>query len=79
MKPPKTEEEIREERRRQRWNAFWTPFITLTAIVSSVSMAMMLIHTCQQRNLPVPIVPPDSPLNQLRPSEAPPDPANPKR
>jgi hypothetical protein len=62
--PPKTEKEIREERWRQRWNAFWTPFITLTAVVSSVAMLMVLIQTCQQRNLPVPLLPPTSPLNR---------------
>jgi hypothetical protein len=61
---PKTEKEIREERWRQRWNAFWTPFITLTAVVSSVAMLMVLIQTCQQRNLPVPLLLPTSPLSR---------------
>jgi len=59
---PKTEEDIREERRRQRWNAFWTPFITLTSVVASISMLMALIQTCQERNLPTPLLPPTSPL-----------------
>jgi hypothetical protein len=69
--PPKSEEDIREERRRARWNAFWTPFITLTALVSSVAMLMLLIQTCQERNLPVPLLPPTSPLNRPSPSTAP--------
>ena len=66
---PKTEEDIKEERRRQRWNWFWTPFITLASVVSSVAMLMMLIQTCQQRNLPIPLVPPTSPLHQPVPAE----------
>ena len=68
---PKTEEDIKEERRRQRWNWFWTPFITLASVVSSVAMLMMLIQTCQQRNLPIPLVPPTSPLHQPGPDKAP--------
>ncbi|HSE90646.1 MAG TPA: hypothetical protein VLJ79_30835 [Candidatus Binatia bacterium] len=61
---PKTLEELREERRRARWNAFWTPFLTLTSIVSSVAMLMFLVKTCQERNLPAPILPPTSPLTR---------------
>jgi hypothetical protein len=68
---PKTEEDIKEERRRQRWNWFWTPFITLASVVSSVAMLMMLIQTCQQRNLPIPLVPPTSPLHQPAPAQPP--------
>jgi hypothetical protein len=68
---PKTEEDIQEERRRQRWNWFWTPFITLASVVSSVAMLMMLIQTCQQRNLPIPLVPPTSPLHQSAPAKIP--------
>jgi hypothetical protein len=68
---PKTEEDIKEERRRQRWNWFWTPFITLASVVSSIAMLMMLIQTCQQRNLPIPLVPPTSPLHQPGPDRAP--------
>jgi hypothetical protein len=76
VETPKTEKDIKEERWRQRWNAFWTPFITLTAVVSSVAMLMVLIQTCQQRNLPVPLLPPTSPLNRpgdLKPSAPVPD------
>jgi hypothetical protein len=68
---PKTEEDIKEERRRQRWNWFWTPFITLASVVSSVAMLMMLIQTCQQGNLPAPILPPTSPLHQSAPAKLP--------
>lgn len=46
---PKTLEEIKEERRRERWNAFFTPFITLASIVASVGMLMFLIKTCSER------------------------------
>jgi hypothetical protein len=70
--PPMSEEDIKEARRRERWNAFWTPFITLTAVVSSVAMLMVLIQTCQQRNLPSLILPPTSPLNRpdaVKPAE----------
>jgi hypothetical protein len=68
---PKTEEDIKEERRRQRWNWFWTPFITMTVLVSSVAVLMMLIQTCQQRNLPIPLLPPTSPLHQPAPAKTP--------
>jgi len=61
---PKTLEELREERRRARWNAFWTPFLTLASVVSSVAMLMFLVKTCQERNLPAPILPPTSPLTR---------------
>jgi hypothetical protein len=69
--PQKTLEELREERRRERWNAFWTPFLTLASVVSSVAMLMFLVQTCQERNLPVPILPPTSPLNRPGPAGAP--------
>jgi hypothetical protein len=62
--PPKTLEEIQAERRRQRWGYFWTPFITLTSVVSSVAMLMFLVRSCQERNLPGFIVPPTSPLHR---------------
>jgi hypothetical protein len=61
---PKNLEELREERRRARWNAFWTPFLTLASVVSSVAMLMFLVKTCQERNLPAPILPPTSPLTR---------------
>jgi len=52
--PKKSLEELREERRRARWNAFWTPFITLTSIVCSVGLLMFLVRACQDR-LPYPL------------------------
>lgn len=54
--PKKSLEELREERRRARWSAFWTPFITLASIVSSVGLLMFLIRACQDR-LPFPLQP----------------------
>ena len=50
----KTLEELKEERRRARWSAFWTPFITLASIVTSVGLLMFLIRACQDR-LPYPL------------------------
>jgi hypothetical protein len=54
--PKKSLEEIREERRRARWSAFWTPFITLASIVGSVGLLMFLVRACQER-LPFPLQP----------------------
>lgn len=68
---PQTEENLKEERSRQRWNWFWTPFITLASIVGSIAMLMMLVQTCQERNLPIPLLPPTSPLHQPGPSNIP--------
>jgi hypothetical protein len=47
--PYKSPEEIREERRRERWHAFWTPFIALTSVVGSVAMLMYLLKSCSER------------------------------
>jgi hypothetical protein len=52
--PKKTSEELGEERRRVSWNAFWTPFITLASIVSSVGLLMFFAKTCQER-VPYPL------------------------
>ena len=54
--PKKSLEEVREERRRARWSAFWTPFITLASIVGSVGLLMFLVRACQDR-LPFPLQP----------------------
>jgi hypothetical protein len=69
--PKKSLEEFKEERRRERWNAFWTPFLTLASVVSSVAMLMFLVKTCQERNLPIPTLPPTSPLTRPGPADAP--------
>jgi len=61
---PKTLEEIQAERRRQRWGYFWTPFITMASIVSSIGMLMFLVKSCEEKNLPGFIVPPTSPLHR---------------
>lgn len=42
-------EELKAQRRRERWSAFLTPFITLTSIVISVSLLMFFIKTCSER------------------------------
>ena len=47
--PKKTLEELREERRRARWTAFWNPIIVLTSIVTSVGMLMFFARTCRER------------------------------
>ena len=46
---PEEIEEIKAQRRRERWNAFLTPFITLASIVISVSLLMFYIKTCSER------------------------------
>jgi len=45
----KTPEEIREERRRERWKAILTPWITMGSIVASVAMIMAFIKSCSDR------------------------------
>jgi len=60
---PKSLAEIEAERQRQRWNYFWTPFITMTSVVSSIAMLMFLIKTCDERGLPGLLVPASSPLH----------------
>jgi hypothetical protein len=64
--PPKSPEEIAAERRRQRWGYFWTPFIAMTSVVSSVTALMFLIKTCDERGLPRLLLPPTSPLRDQR-------------
>lgn len=46
---PKTAEEIRAERRRVRWKAFFIPWIYMGSILASVALIMALIRTCAQR------------------------------
>jgi hypothetical protein len=65
--PPEKESlaAFRERRRRERWNAFFTPFLTLTSIVVAVALALSLVKACQERF-------PNSPFNKAaepRPSE----------
>ena len=42
-------EEIKRRRRRERWNAFLTPFITLASIVVSIGVLMFFMKACQER------------------------------
>jgi hypothetical protein len=46
---PKTPDELRAQRRRERWQAFFTPWIYLGSIVGSVAMLMALIKSCGER------------------------------
>lgn len=43
------EEQIRERRRRERWQAFLTPIIVMGSVVGSVAMIMALVKTCSDR------------------------------
>jgi hypothetical protein len=45
----KSLEEIKEERRRARWNAFLTPIITLASLVASVGLLMFILRACKER------------------------------
>ncbi|MDP2603739.1 MAG: hypothetical protein Q8S00_14270 [Deltaproteobacteria bacterium] len=47
--PRKNLKTHREKRRRARWSAFWTPFITLASIVISVGVLMFFARTCRER------------------------------
>jgi hypothetical protein len=54
--PPKTLEEYKAERRRERWGYFLMPFFTIASIVVSVGMLMFFGKACQDR------LPADAPL-----------------
>jgi hypothetical protein len=54
--PPKTLEEYKAERRRERWGYFLMPFFTIASIVVSVGMLMFFGKACQDR------IPADAPL-----------------
>jgi hypothetical protein len=54
--PPKTLEEYKSERRRERWGYFLMPFFTIASIVVSVGMLMFFGKACQDR------IPADAPL-----------------
>ena len=49
--PPDKElvEEYRRRRRRERWNAFLTPLITLASVVVSIGLLMFFMRACQER------------------------------
>ena len=46
----KSLEEIRLERRRERWRAFLIPLITMGSMVGSVVIIMALIKSCSERS-----------------------------
>ena len=74
MTPEETQarlEELKARRRRERWNAFMTPFITLTSIVVSVTLLMYLIRSCNERN-------PQNPGTPRLPIQRMPEPPAPK-
>lgn len=50
----KSLEELKEERRRERWKAFFTPLIYMGSIVVSVAMIMAMIKSCSERFPPSP-------------------------
>lgn len=47
--PKKSLEELRAERRRERWKAFWNPFITMASLVGSVALVMYMLKSCSER------------------------------
>ncbi len=54
-------EEIKRKRRRERWSAFLTPFITLASIVLSIGLLMFFMKACQERFSQSPFLKPASP------------------
>ena len=75
MTPEETRErleELKARRRRERWNAFMTPFITIASIVISVSLLMYLIRSCSERN-------PQNPGGPRLPIQRMPDPPAPPK
>lgn len=58
-------EAIKRKRRRDRWNAFLTPFITLASIVISIGFLMYFIKACQARFPQSPLLKPPA---QSRPA-----------
>jgi hypothetical protein len=42
-------EEFKRRRRRERWSAFLTPFITLASVVVSIGLLMFFMKACQER------------------------------
>lgn len=47
--PKKSLEELRAERRRERWKAFLNPLITMASLVGSVALVMYMIKSCSER------------------------------
>jgi hypothetical protein len=54
-------EELKRKRRRERWSAFLTPFITLASIVLSIGLLMFFMRACQERFPQSPLLKPQSP------------------
>jgi len=42
-------EKLKAKRRRERWQAFLSPLITLGSIVVSVGMVMYMLKSCSER------------------------------
>src|SRR5437867_11172013 len=51
--PGKSLEEMKQARRRPRWNAFLKPIITLTPLVASVGLLMFSLKACKERFFPI--------------------------
>jgi hypothetical protein len=45
----KSPEQIREERRRERWKALIIPWVYLGSIVASIAMFMAFLKSCSER------------------------------
>ncbi len=58
-------EEMKRRRRRERWSAFLTPFITLASVVLSIGLLMFFMKACQERFPQSPFLKPGS---QSRPA-----------
>lgn len=63
--PKKSREELKAERRRERWKAFLKPLITLVSIVSSVAMLMAILKSCSNERFPAPQKSPLAPKSRL--------------
>ncbi len=62
-------DEIKRKRRRERWKAFLTPFITLASVVVSIGLLMFFMKACQERFPQNPLLKqrsPSRPANALR-------------
>jgi hypothetical protein len=58
-------DEIKRKRRRERWSAFLTPFITMASVVASIGLLMFFMKACQERFPQSPVLKPSS---QSRPA-----------
>jgi hypothetical protein len=71
--PPDKEliEQYRRRRRRERWNAFLTPLITLASIVVSIGLLMFFMRACQERFPQTPFFRPPAQPRPANPQQPP--------